>query len=88
MLNGMEKPDAELQKMDNAVLKATAQYIVNTVYNGTNDDDFSILPDMINAYIKLRKDFSFDCDYDKDEFVNLVSECLESRSISHLRNQQ
>lgn len=55
MLNGMEAPTDEQQKMDNAVLKATANYIINIVYNGTSYDDFSILPEMINAYIELRE---------------------------------
>ena len=55
MLNGMEVPTAEHQKMDNAVLKATAEYIVNTINSGTEYDNFSILPEMIEVYIKLRE---------------------------------
>lgn len=87
MLNGMEAPTDEQQKMDNDVLKATAHYIVNTVYNGTSYDDFSILPEMIKAYIELRRELTCNYAYGTDEFVNLVSERLKARSALRSRNQ-
>lgn len=39
-----------------AVLKATVDYIVDTVNDGTEYDNFSILPEMIREYRKLRKE--------------------------------
>ena len=53
---GMDELTDEQQKMDNAVLKATVDYIVSTVNSGTEYDEFSILPDMIRQFIELRKE--------------------------------
>lgn len=53
---GMDGLTDEQKAMDNAVLKATVEYIVSTVSSGTEYDEFSILPDMIRQFIELRKE--------------------------------
>lgn len=59
MSNGTDILTAKRKQMDYDILKATAEYIVNTINNSTvGYTDFSILPDMIREYRKLRKELN------------------------------
>lgn len=56
MSNGMGELTDEQQAMDNAVLKVMADYIVDTVKNGVERNNFSMLLTMIREYRELRKE--------------------------------
>lgn len=59
MSNGTDILTAKRKQMDYDILKATAEYIVNTINNSAvGYTDFSILPDMIREYRKLRKELN------------------------------
>lgn len=53
---GMDGLTAEQKEMDDAVLKATVDYIIDTVNNDEEYEKCSILPEMIRQYRKLRKE--------------------------------